>query len=318
MVIGVVVVTFNCGAMAVDCIKSLQATGGVDLRILVVDNASTDDTVETLVDSELLAADHTEQTLPESIPFAATVLLRKAKNTGFAGGVNAGLRFFMGMEDVDAIWILNPDTTVAPETPAALVACAAQTPDFGIIGGRIVYGSDHNIIQNDGGRVNLWTGICSTVNLFARVDNAPIPDPKTLDFVCGAHMLVSKAFISDIGFMPEEYFLYFEETDWCMRRGDFPIMLAPEAIVYHEGGGSIGSATISQGPSPLSTYFMARSRLRFVARYRPYAVPVAFMYTFAKALRMIFLQGRGKAGVASMRGLFGLPLPKDQRSRLGL
>ncbi|WP_194269353.1 glycosyltransferase [Tritonibacter litoralis] len=319
MTTGVVLVAFNTGPLLVDCIHSLLSSRGADLRILVVDNGSSEDTAAVLAAGGLSDRLARYDVQPDNIDPGTVALWSLGVNHGFAGGVNHGLRSFMGMADVDYIWILNPDAVALPDTAAALETRARQLGSFGIIGGRVCYGADQNIIQSDGGRVNRWTGICSLLNNRKQADQTAFPDEGDVDFVFGAHMFVSKKFIQKVGYMPEEYFLYYEETDWCLRRGDDPelrLYLAPDAVVHHVGGASIGSKTTTQAVSPLSSYFMARSRMRFMRRYHPRALPFAFAYTAAKVVQLLVQRNPG-AAMACLRGLLGLPVPSTLRAKIG-
>ena len=318
--IGVVVVSYGAAEAVVGCLESLRAAAararadGAPLRVLVVDNASPDDTVETL----RLWAARTGAALPEfddpetasaNVPDLETGvgLLHSGANRGFAGGVNLGLHAFAARPDVDAFWVLNPDTRVPEATPGALgrAARAAQgAGGYAVITGRLYFADPPDAIQNDGGRVSLTTGRVETVNVLARGTDTPGPAPGSLDFAAGAHMLVSRAMIETAGYMPEDYFLYYEEIDWCLRRGDLPILWVADAPVVHDGGASIGSANIASGPSALSAYWTARSRMRFVRRWRPWALPFAAAFTLGKAAQQ-WRRGNRAAARAALRGLSG-------------
>jgi GT2 family glycosyltransferase len=79
-------------------------------------------------------------------------------------------------------------------------------------------------------------------------------------------MLVRRAYLEQIGLMQEDYFLYYEEIDWCTRGKDkFRLGYAPNSLVFHKEGASIGTA--ASGGSALSTYYLFRSRVRFTARF---------------------------------------------------
>lgn len=318
MTIGVVLVAYNSGPDLLACLDSLQRSEGAELRLLVVNNACTDDTPGLLRDWAAQGGTPLTEhdTQPRTVPAGTLEMWNLPVNLGFAGGVNAGLKVFRDMEDVDYIWILNPDSLVLPQTAAALEAKANTLDSFAVVGGRIVYADDPGIIQSDGGRVNFWTGICYPHHLMQKTAGTPMPDDSALDYISGAHMLVSKEFIAQAGLMPEEYFLYYEEADWCLRRGDLGLYLAHDAVIQHQAGGTIGSASHSRGPSPISAYFMARSRRMFIRRYRPLALPLAVAYSFAKAMKM-FLKGQSAAGKASLRGLFNLPLTAEMQAKIG-
>lgn len=318
MTIGVVLVAYNASDIIIECLESLLASTGADVRIIVVDNCSQDATSRVIRDWTM-----TKSTLIED-PAKVTHLgqseiglIRSSSNLGFAGGVNLGLEALIANPEVDYFWVLNPDCMTEPGTAARLEARARSAGRFGVIGGRVLYTQTENTIQSDGGRINMWTGICNPCHLGAAADSTPAPAAVSLDYISGAHMFVSRAFIARAGLMPEDYFLYYEEMDWCHQRGDLPLLFEVEAVVRHHGGHTIGSATMERGPLPLSTYFLNRARMKFMRKYRPIALPLVAAYSTARAIRSL-VRGHSAAGWAALRGIWGLSPPQDIMARIGL
>ena len=160
----------------------------------------------------------------------------------------------------------------------------------------------------NGHRFNLWTG---TSRGIGTGDAATVPfDPahvaRTTDFVLGASLAVSRAFVAAIGPMHEGYFLYFEEVDWAYRnRGRFTTAFAHGAVVYHKEGGSIGSNAAKGQRSVTSDYYLTRSRLAFVRRRAPLLLPWHGLLTLAAVgRRLVRLQP--KKALALGRALLGL------------
>lgn len=314
MTTGVVLVAFNSGPLLQDCVQSLLTSEGADLRILVVDNGSTDDTIDQLRHSGLVHSEHHE--MPTAIGPGEVALWSLEDNHGFAGGVNHGVRTFMALPEVEYIWILNPDAQALPRTAAVLEARARELGRFGVLGGRVCYEADADQIQSDGGWVDRRTGVTHLYNNRKTASTTALPADDALDFIMGAHMFISKDFVQQAGEMPEDYFLYYEETDWCLRRGDLFMGMVAGAEVYHVGGSTIGSKTTTQSMSPLSAYFMARSRMKFVRKFYPAVWPVSFAYTAAKAMKLL-LSGEHQAARATLRAILGLPPSADLRAKIG-
>ena len=333
MTIGVILVAYDTGEVLLDCLESLlaaaRAPDGPDMRVLVVDNASPDGTLARLegwasgavpwdregdlpfsprprgpvtLDKRDLKADGAH---PVLAPAADGVVgfLQAGKNDGFAAGVNRGLETFAAMPEVEYFWILNSDAMTEAETPARLVAAARAAGRFGIIGGRTYFQDPPLMIQTDGGWADMWLGRMRSANVGRT--GRDVPGPEGLDYIPGCHMLVSRTFLETAGPMPEDYFLYYEEVDWCLRRGDLPLIWVADAPIHHVAGGSIGSGTFQRGPSALSAYWMARNRLRFVRRWNPMGLPTSWAYGAAKAIQLS-LRGHGPAARAAWRGLTGL------------
>lgn len=129
-------------------------------------------------------------------------------------------------------------------------------------------------------------------------------------------MVASRAFYDAAGPMPEEYFLYYEEVDWAMRRGALPLAFCAQARIYHRAGTSIGSATLDRLASPFSLYFKHRARMRFVRRHLGSGVIMAWAYTFAKAGQYM-LKGHGVGALAVLSGAFDANISASIRRRLG-
>jgi len=315
--LSVILVTFRAAEFISACLDSLVATGYPALRILVVDNDSDDGTasvVERWARGEPRVGFGDDPAATIGTPAMRLDLIRPGHNGGFAGGVNAGLRAARADPDCDLFWILNPDATVAPQTPFALVRTARETGPFSVIGSRILYAEHPDTGQTDGGRLHPLAGTAVGVNIGARAAEAALPEAGSLAYIPGVSMLASRAFLERAGPMPEHWFLYFEEIDWQLDRGDLPLALSPDAKVYHSAGGSIGSGTVRRGASPLSVYFMTRNLLPFVRKRAPRKLPFAYAIAYYKLLR----QWRPTAAniAAALRGLHGLPPPATVRRKL--
>ncbi|MCB1333338.1 MAG: glycosyltransferase family 2 protein [Roseivivax sp.] len=330
--LGVIVVTFNSAEIILDCLESLLAAHGTALSIAVVDNASGDATVPLI---QAWARGETPYAPPADLPFALTpcarpvpldgsahaatghriALIELDTNTGFAGGVNAGLAHLAADPEIDRFWVLNPDTVTPPETPAAFAGAPVPDAGFSLMGGRVLYYNTPEIIQIDGGTINRKTGVTGNLGLGRRHDQTPPSRPEDMDFITGASMVVSRAFYEAAGPMPEDYFLYYEEVDWAMRRGDLPFAYCPGGIVYHRAGTAIGSPTLDRPASPFSQYFKHRGRLMFIRRHLPGSLLTAQLYTLAKAAQLA-LKGYRREAMALVAGSLNRPAPREVTDRL--
>lgn len=338
--LGVVLVAFNSADVIVECLESLFASRGAELAVVVVDNASTDDSRAVIErwasgampfsarpDCPIAIAPvakpvalHVQDATDETVTTGPLTLIRSAVNTGFAGGVNIGLAQLSRRAEVSAFWVLNPDCIVATDTAARYLE-AGGGQNFGMLSSRTLYYDRPGTIQTDGGRVFRWNGVCRGVNGGAPAATTPLPDAASLDFLTGANIVVSRAWLNRIGPMPEDYFLYYEEVDWAFSRDGFALELVPGATVYHHGGTSIGSGSHFQRPTAFSNYFNHRNRMRFVARHLPASRVGALGYTFAKAAQL-GLKGARDEAWSMIAGAMELAPPpavaariKDPRAR---
>lgn len=316
--IGVVIVAFNSADVIAGCLDSLMALDGGAPGIVVVDNASTDDTVAVLSDwARAGRVDLVEvaEDAPVDRAGVDVVLIRSAVNRGFAGGVNIGLAVLASLPGIAHFWVLNPDAYADPGAGRAILAMAARVPGYGLMGGRVRYAEPPQRVQIDGGRINRWTGVTDNVNLGREAGAAPLPAGTDLDFIMGANMVASRRFYEAVGPMREDYFLYYEEADWALRRGDLPLVVAPGFVVFHHAGTAIGSPTLDRLASPFSFWFKYRSRMLFMRRFNPAGLPVAMLYATAKALHLL-AKGAWPQAMTILRAVWGLPAPKSVRNRL--
>ena len=325
-VLGVVIVTYQGGDVICDCLESLLACTDVALRIVVVDNGSPDNTVAVIKD---WAAGTTAYVTPDDMPFALTpsakpvpldgnggqhriMLLDTGMNTGFAGGVNKGLALLAADPAVNRFWVLNPDSVVPTDTPLAF----ATAPDgFSLMGGRVVYYDDPTKIQTDGGQIRWHIGVTDSINQYGDPAVVPAPDPAQFDFISGASMVASRAFYEGTGPLQEDYFLYYEEVDWALRRGDLPLAYAPTALIYHKAGTSIGSQGLDRGASVFSLHFLHRARMRFLWRFCKTGLFGGFAYSLAKALQLL-VRGQTKAALTIVLASMNLRPSREIRNRL--
>lgn len=322
--LGVVLVTHNSADVIIDCLETLLAAAAADgtkISVAVVDNASSDGTVDAI---QAWAKGCKPYMPPADLPFehnsvskplpAGTLTVVKAKvNGGFAAGVNIGLKYFFTNPTVDRVWVLNPDSVIPLGTPKAF---ATHDPGpFSIMGGRVTYYDRPDMIQIDGGTINRYTGVTGNINLYTNIKNAVFPDANRIDFITGASMVTSRAHYESAGPMPEDYFLYYEEGDWAMRRGTLPLAVCAGARIYHRGGSAIGSPVPGRPASPFSLYFKHRARMRFVRRYLPLSLITAWIYTFAKTAQYAIKGWRAEA-VAVLAGAANAAPPVGIRNFL--
>lgn len=330
--VGVVVVSFCSQDVVLECLETLLASEAVKLKIVVVDNASPDGTPDALqawADGEVPYIHASQSPIspftPAPKPLAMRVitaddavgelgqltLIRSDANLGFAGGVNVGLRALKGQ--VDWYWVLNPDCAVPPGTAAAFVAAAADNPGFALMSSRTIYYDNPDRIQTDGGLIDRLTGSCRQEGYGAAL-SAALPEASGLDWLTGANLFVSPEFLKRAGPMTEDYFLYYEEVDWAFRRGDMPLALAPDAKVFHRGGTTIGTGSITRRPSPFANYFNHRNRIRFAQRHLARWPVGAYAYGVAKA-GQVLLAGAADEAYAILAGVFDLPPPRSVARR---
>ena len=239
----VIVLNWNGYADTIECVKSCLGLDYPSFHIVVVDNCS-DDNSESILKME----------------FPQLAVLQTGKNLGYAGGNNVGIRYALDKK-ADYIWLLNNDTVVDPKALTELVKAAESEPAAGMAGSKILFYSEPTLIHYAGGMVDADLGISEHIGIYQK-DNHQFDALSETGYITGCSLLVKRSLIEAIGFMDEAYFLYFEESEWCLRakKHGFRLLYVPGSLVYHKESAStrkVGGA---------ATYYMTRNRLYFISR----------------------------------------------------
>lgn len=275
----VILVNWNGWQDTIECLDSLLRLDYPNYRIVVCDNGSSDKSLDEIAgwaDGHApnyvvyRRSEAEDRGAPGDAPYLT--LIRSDTNLGFAGGNNVGLRYALALGDAEYCWLLNNDTTVEPDALTHLVERMQQS-GVGICGSTVLHYDNHARIQAlGGGRYIPWLGLPWHYGRFntwgGKVDIKRAE--AWMNYVEGASMMVSRSFLVQIGLLCEDYFLYFEEADWALRaKGSYMLGYAPQSIVYHKVGASIGTATDPRRKSLRCDYYTLRNRLLFTHRYYP-------------------------------------------------
>jgi len=280
----VVIVTLNWNRKA-DTLAFLTSCADLSyprLHTIVVDNASSDKSVQAIA----ATFPHVEQ-------------LVNAANLGFARGTNVGMRraYELG---ADYLFLANNDTTLLSDAINLLVA-TAETYGAGMVAPSIYYADPPHAIWWLGGwlRPQLLE-----VRRCERVPGRNALHPFAVDFITGCGMLVSRATLEAVGLFDERFFMYYEDSDYCLRayQRQVKVMVEPRAAMYHKVAQSSGGSN-----SPNERYHMARSSVQFFRKHaQPWQVPLIWPYRAGSALRNLWRLIRRRrldAAGAYLRGL---------------
>jgi len=274
----VVVVTWQGAALLSDCLDSL-AKQTCPHRLLVIDNASTDGTIELLRDRY----PHAEvRTLP--------------RNTGFAGGAQAGL----AAADTEYIALLNNDASADPAWLAALVDALDADPDLAAVTGRMLLADTPELINNAGVGIRA-DGYGYDVGLGQPDGPAYAFRREVFGFSGGAAALRTEA-ARRVGGFATPFFLYYEDTDlaWRLRLAGRRVAYEPAAVVVHQH-----SATADQS-SPAFAFHNERNRLLMLTRCAPARLAAIQLTRFPLTTASLLVQrlrGRRPAGHQFRTGL---------------
>lgn len=242
-----IILTWNQCEMTLRCLASAtQLVYPKDrLKMVVVDNGSTDATVSAI-----------GQAYPD------VKILPNASNLGYAGGNNVGIRYALS-RSADYIGLLNNDVIVKPDMLMRLVDAAQASETTGVVTPLVAEMDAPDTVWALGSRVDWRMG--NVHRLYAGDRVAALQEALTfeVDIASGAVLLAKRAVFEAIGLLDEPFFLYYEESDWCLRvrSAGYYILAVPAAMAWHKVSGTLGQS------SPLIDYYMFRNHLRFVSRH---------------------------------------------------
>jgi GT2 family glycosyltransferase len=223
MFISVIILNFNSPNDTVDCIQSLMKTNYPDFEVILIDNGSSDNSTEILLNLE---DSHTKN----------FTFIKNEDNLGFTGGNNLGIKRATG----DYILLLNNDTIVEDNFIGKLADKIAQFPDAAAIGPKILYYSEPDKIWFAGGKLDwLYGGVHIGLD---ELDTGQYNLGRCVEYITGCALLMNKKVIQEIGGLDDRFFAYYEDVDWCLRarKAGYPCVYVPEPVLWHKVGRSFG------------------------------------------------------------------------------
>ena len=259
----VVIVNYRTAALTIECLASLSGEIALNPRtkVVVVDNASADGSEETI--AAAIDAEHWS---------AWATLVRAPVNGGFAYGNNLAVRPALALPTPpEFIWLLNPDTRVREGAIAPLVSFLNAHPQVGIVGSSFEF-EDGRLWPHAFRFPSIWSEVASGLRLGlvgrllkGRTTLLRMGDrAERVDWLPGASLMVRRQVFEQIGLMDEGYFLYFEETDFCLQaaRAGWQCWYVPQSRVMHIVGQSSGISEQHVASSRRPTYWF-ESRRRY-------------------------------------------------------
>lgn len=261
-----VILNFNRAKETIACLRSIKKIKIQDcnLKILLIDNGSTDNSVK-IIQKE----------------FPKLPIIKNQKNPGFAAGVNMGIKKVL-KEKTDYVFLLNNDTLINQRALVYLIKVIGEGLKIGIVSPTLKFKKQGKIFYDFGGEINWFLGRTSHQELTTQEFKKIRREKIFPEYVSGCAMLIRKEVFDKIGFFDEDFFLYFEDVDFCLRAkaAGFKIVLVPKAIIFHKLSKSLDEK--------LKKKFNFKSNLIFIKKHIPFYIkPVAYLY---QVLRWKFLQ----------------------------
>lgn len=285
----IVIVNYRTGELVVNCLESLKNILNQSVKAVVVDNLSGDNSVNLI-----------EQWVSKN---KNAHLICSENNSGFSGGNNLAIESVKKMGfNADFVWLLNPDTVVRENALQYLLAFMDQNPQVGITGSRLedFDGTPqcsafrfHTILSelDDGLKLGIISNLLKSWQVALPISDEPVK----VDWLAGASMLIRKQIFEEIGLFDDEYFLYFEETDFCLqaKKAGWPCWYVPASRVVHFVGSSTGVTDGSKKRRP-RYWFESRQRYFLKNHGRLYLFLANLVWAVAYALLRIRLKIQNK------------------------
>jgi N-acetylglucosaminyl-diphospho-decaprenol L-rhamnosyltransferase len=285
--VAVVIVTYKSAELTVACLRSIESdrkTSGLGVRVVVVDNASGDVPI-------------IEAAIKRQGWESWVTLLGAPKNGGFAYGNNLGIQRAYASSRPRYVYLLNPDTEIRPGAMNSLVNFLEAHPSVGIAGSSFEYvdGRDWPIAFRFPTLISemshgLQVGLISRLlhRWTVAVPMTKVAQPT--DWICGASMMIRPAVIDVIGGFDENYFLYYEETDFCYRalRAGYPTWYVPESRVMHIMGQSTKVTDEKTTRERYPAYWFESRRRYFAVTFGiPVAMAIDIIAVLANSLGLL-------------------------------
>jgi len=299
----VVIPTFNHGADVITCLRSLREASETPTRVIVVDDASTEDTVETIAAWARKTGASFEVTAPERLGQTRTrpwlTIVAAKSNAGFSVSCNIGLAYVRDHTDAPFVLLLNNDAAVSPSYFGDLAAGLSARENVGLATGTI-YEWDRSTVWYAGGRFNPRRAVAEHY-LEVPSDGAT----RSTEFVCGCTMLIARPVLETVGLLPEIYSpAYCEDADYSLAvaRAGFDLAYVPRAIAFHRVGSSLG-----RGDRPPNVIYCFNRNRGYAIRRNfsgfDLAAGIGYM-ALSKPARALWelVRGRPKSAAAFIRG----------------
>ena len=245
--IGIVICNYNKSEYVCRCIESVLQSDTQDFDIFMVDNASTDDSVEAV-----------QKRFGDKV-----TILQNSENMGGSGGFNTGIRKVLE-EGYTYLMCLDNDAEVTKEAVRSLHEFLMKNPRVGMAGSKVYHKHAPEYVQQMG--LNLHFETCSAETLYAdMLDNRDIPEVVYCDTVAACSLMMPVKVVRKVGMMPEDNFIYWDDMEWgyLVGKAGYQVAACGASKVYHEMSANV------RRENTFSTYYLWRNRLHFFMKYTP-------------------------------------------------
>ena len=277
----IIIINFGTPEHSIECLESVHENSHEFFQLVVVDVLNINQSVEII--SKWIEEKNDDR----------FILIEEKENKGFSFANNIGIKYALKKDDCEFIWILNNDTVIKKNSLTELIKHYHQNKEndkIGFIGSKILDYEDKKLIQNVGGTFNKWTGYSVLIGMGEK-DAGQFNNKETkVDYVIGASMFCHSSLVHNIGLMPEDYFLYYEDIDWCLtaQKAGYKNLTCTKSIIYHKQGISTGAKLLTNDSHLKNKKHLYLSYLKLYRRHYKWLMSVAYMILFKQMAGKIF------------------------------
>jgi GT2 family glycosyltransferase len=299
----IVILNYNSWSDTIECLESVFRNRYDNYQVIVIDNNSTNNSMNLLkmwadgmldfwTTTDNILKKLTFPPVPKPVPYfyldnndfqgldnlklfpddIPLIMIQTGHNLGFAGGNNIAIKLILSKNIKGYIWLLNPDMLVEKQTLKRLVDYGLNNKDS-VIGCHVKdYSDPTKTIFLGGAKINIYTG---TISFISKPQ-----DINKLDYISGGSLFTHVDNFDKIGLLPEDYFLYWEDTDWCTqgKHKGLRFSVCLEAVCYTKTSSTIGKGY-------LSDYYYTLNAIKYVMKFYPHYLVISII--FCNTIRVI-------------------------------
>lgn len=313
--VSIILLNYKGAEDTIACLKSLLKISYAKYDIVIVDNASPDDSVERIEEyfKSMAAGEYTffrspEEAMQSSQPQSTFTLLQTGHNGGYGYGNNVGIKYAL-KNGADYVLLLNNDTVVDPGFIEPIVQMCEEDKSIGIASGQIFYFDHPDIFWFNGGTFSKCTGKVTHID-YGKKNTGQKPLGNST-FITGCLWLVPKYVFEKVGLINEKYFMYVEDVEFSQRivSKGYCLKVTPHCRIWHKVGSS-SAAELTE----FSMYWMTRNRLSYMAEHaKLYCWPLFFYNSVLKFFIQWLLTGRHNLIRGQFKGLIHSLFAKDNK-----
>jgi hypothetical protein len=289
--ISVVLLNYKGAVDTIACLSSLQKVNYSSLNIIIVDNASPDNSlqqIENYILTEGLSYRYFQSSKDTANPRVRKfiTIIQSGTNNGYGHGNNIGIKYALD-SDADYVLVLNNDTIVDTNFLKPMVEMCEGDSSIGIASCKINFYDNPERIWYHGGEITPFFSKVVHFN-FNEKDDGQVKK-KDITFISGCLWLIPRKVLLDVGYINEDYFMYVEDVEYCHRvlKKGYTLKVCESSQIYHKAASSSGGHE-----SEFSVYWSAKNYIRFINENRlfPMNIPAFVNVIFIQSLRWLWFR----------------------------